>query len=120
MTSNTFRFPSKSLLRYSILGSIIALASSTIVHAQNPITDWDFIAINTTLNCTPAMSPGCNTAGGAGIYLAYVHLAMYNAVNAINKRFQPYGPELTASKDASPEAAAVAAAYYTLANYLPD
>jgi hypothetical protein len=99
---------------------MIALGMSGIAGAQNPVTDWNLIAVNTVSNCTPAISPGCNTGGGAGIYLAYVHLAIYNAVNAINRRFQPYGPDVMAPSDASPEAAAIAAAYYTLANYLPD
>jgi hypothetical protein len=87
---------------------------------QNPVTDWNLVAVNATSNCNPAISPGCNTAGGAGIYLAYVHLAMYDAVNAINRRFQSYGPDVTAPANASPEAAAIAAAYYTLTNYFPD
>jgi hypothetical protein len=106
--------------RPSVFAAVIALGMSRIAGAQNPVTDWNLVAINTVLDCTPAISPGCNTAGGAGIYLAYVHLAMYNAVNAINGRFQPYGPALPATKDVSPEAAAIAAAYNTLTNYFPD
>jgi hypothetical protein len=80
------------LWRRSVFAAMIALGMSGMAGAQNPVTDWNLIAVNTVANCTPAISPGCNTGGGAGIYLAYAHLAIYNAVNAINRRFQPYGP----------------------------
>src|SRR5229473_4742834 len=88
--------------------------------AQNPVIDWDQIAITAALNANQALSPGSNLAGTASIYLAYAHLAIFNAVNAIDHRFQSYGPDIAAPAGASPEAAAIAAAYYTLLNYLPD
>jgi hypothetical protein len=88
--------------------------------AQNPVIDWDQIAITAALNANQALSPGSNLAGTASIYLAYAHLAIFNAVNAIDHRFQSYGPDVAAPADAAPEAAAIAAAYYTLLNYLPD
>ncbi len=88
--------------------------------AQNPVIDWDQIAITAALNANQTLSPGSNLAGTASIYLAYAHLAIFNAVNAIDHRFQSYGPDIAAPAGASPEAAAIAAAYYTLLNYLPD
>jgi hypothetical protein len=95
------------------------LAMSAVLRAENPVIEWNQIAVTTALNGS-TVSPGSTTSGGAGIYLAYVHLAMYNAVNAIGRRFQPFGPQQNAPADASPDAAAIAAAYYTLANYFPD
>ena len=40
-----------------------------------------------------------------------VHLAMFDAVNAIDRRFTPYAVEALADTSASPEAAAVTAAH---------
>jgi hypothetical protein len=88
--------------------------------AQNPVIDWNQIAITAALNANPTLSPGSNLAGTAAIYLAYAHLAIFNAVNAIDHRFQSYGPDIAAPAGASPEAAVIAAAYYTLVDYLPD
>jgi hypothetical protein len=42
--------------------------------------------------------------------MAIMHAAMFDAVNAIERRYRPFLIELTASKTASPEAAAAAAA----------
>jgi len=52
--------------------------------------------------------------------LAYTHLAIYNAVNAIDQRFQPYGAEISAPAGASLDAAVISAAYNTLVFYFPD
>jgi hypothetical protein len=98
----------------------VALFSSSVAAAQNPVIDWDAIAVTTALNGSPTISPASSTAGGTSLYLAYVHLAMYNAVNAIDHRFRSYGPDIPAPAGASPEAAAIAAAYNTLVNYFPD
>jgi hypothetical protein len=45
---------------------------------------------------------------------------MFEAVNAITKNYQPYLRTVTASSDASPQAAAVVAAHQVLSNYFPD
>jgi len=101
--------------------SILSLAviSSGRAGAANPVITWDEIAINTAVAASQTLSPGSNTAGGAAIYLSYVHLAVYNAVNSIEKRFQPYGAGFSAPVGASTEVAAIAAAYSTLAYYFP-
>jgi hypothetical protein len=44
---------------------------------------------------------------------------MYDAVNAIDGRYQQYGPEFHGPRDASKKAAAISAAYQTLLNYFP-
>src|SRR5690349_17238399 len=98
----------------------LTLGLAGICHAQNPVIDWDNIAVNTALAANPSLAPASNTAGGTGIYLAYVHLAMYNAVNAIDGHFESYGPGLSAPAGASVDAAAIAAACRTLAYYFPD
>ncbi len=109
---------SRLLMLLSVLW--LALAISGLAMAENPVIDWNAIAVTAALSGNPAISPGSTNSVGTGIYLAYVHLAMYNAVNAIDHRFQPYGPDIPAPAGASPEAAAIAAAYNTLMNYFPD
>ena len=99
---------------------LFGLALTSVATAQNPVTEWDAIAVTTVTSGSPVISPGSNFGGGAGIYLAYAHLAMYDAVNAIDHRFQSYGPDIPAPAGASPEAAAIAAAYNTLLYYFPD
>jgi hypothetical protein len=99
---------------------LVALFVSAVASAQNPVTDWNAIAVTTALSGNPVTSPGSTTSGGTSIYLAYVHLAIFDAVNAIDRRFQSYGPEIVAPRGASSEAAAIAAAYTTLVFYFPE
>jgi hypothetical protein len=102
--------------RASLSIAAVLLLLSTAM-AQNAITDWNDIGIAAA---RASAAPGSATAGGTGIYMAYVHLAMYNAVNAIDGRFQPYKYLLNASLGASADAAAIEASYRTLLYLLPD
>ncbi|MCU1296819.1 MAG: hypothetical protein JWO91_1097 [Acidobacteriaceae bacterium] len=102
------------------LKRLVAVATLLIAPgaiAQNAVTDWNSIAITAARSST---APGSATAGGAGIYVAYMQLAVYNAVNAIDGRFEPYKYSLTAPAGASADAAAIEAAYRTLLYLLPD
>src|SRR5258705_4355731 len=76
--------------------------------ASNPVVEWNQIALTTAL-----------TTPGTQIYLTYVNLAIYNAVNAIDRRYEQYGPEFHGPGDASKDAAAISAAYQTLLFYFP-
>jgi hypothetical protein len=49
-----------------------------------------------------------------------LHIAMFEAVNAIDRRYAPYKLKLTADKNVSREAAAAAAAYDVLLTLHPD
>lgn len=98
------------------IASVLLLMSSAAT-AQNAITDWNDIGITAARAST---APGSATAGGTGVYMAYVHLAVYNAVNAIDGRFQPYKYSLNAPVGASADAAAIEASYRTLLYLLPD
>src|SRR5438552_848091 len=98
----------------------LALALCGVVKAQNPVIDWNAIAVTAALNANQTMSPGSNASGGMSLYLAYTHLAIYDAINAIDHRFQSYGPEIPAPPGASTDAAVISAAYNTLFFYLPD
>jgi hypothetical protein len=95
-------------LRLSTLIAALAIGLTQLASASNPIIDGNQIALSTAL-----------TTPGTQIYLTYVNLAMYDAVNAIDRRYQQYGPEFHGPGDASKEAAAISAAYQTLLNYFP-
>src|ERR1700761_3508251 len=103
-----------------LLCTLFLLALGTKAAAQNPVTDWNNIAITAALAANQTTSPGSSTQVGSFLYLAYVHLAIYDAVNAIDRRFRSYGPDLSAPPHASKEAAVIAAAYNTLTHYFPD
>jgi len=106
--------------RLSSFSGVVALAAACTVTAQNPVTDWNNIAIATALAASQATAPGSNTPAGSFVYMAPVHLAMYDAVNAIDHRFESYSPNPFAPAGASRESAAITAAYYTLLSYFPD
>src|SRR6185295_19092044 len=96
------------------------LAVSFRASAQNPVTDWNNIAITAALASTSTNAPASSSQPGSILYLSYVHLAVYHAVNAIDHRFQSYGGDISAPADASKEAAAIEAAYRMLINLFPD
>jgi hypothetical protein len=87
---------------------VLMVSIAVQARAANPIVDWNQIALTTAL-----------TTPGTQIYLTYVNLAMYDAVNAIDGRYQQYGPEFHGPRNASVQAAAISAAYQTLLYYFP-
>ena len=52
--------------------------------------------------------------------MALVHVAMFDAVNAIERSYEPYAADVHASRGASPEAAAAQAAHDTLVALYPS
>lgn len=76
------------------------------------VLDWNAIAVKT------AVANKQNPFAQAR-YAAIVQLAVFEAVNAITHRYQPYLGTITAPPDASPEAAAIEAAYEVLSAYFP-
>jgi hypothetical protein len=83
------------------------------LNAQNVVARWDGIASTTIV--TNAKEPSV----ASGVWFAYVHLAAYDAVNAIDHRFQPYLFTTTPPTGANKDAAAAAAAHRILVNYFP-
>lgn len=67
----------------------------------------------------PAISPDQLGATRASRALAIVHLAVFDALTAIGKRYPSYGPALAAMPDSSPDAAIAQAAHDTLAALYP-
>jgi hypothetical protein len=95
------------ILRWILL--VAAFMSFATNAEANVITDWDTAAL-------AIASP----APAGQREMAILHAAMFDAVNAIERRYRPYLVELTASKPASPEAAASAAAAGVLTALHPE
>jgi len=78
----------------------------------NVITDWDDKAL---IAVTPMASLGGTNPYMAQRMMAMVHTAMFDTVNSIERRYQPYLVQLPADPTTSKEAAAAAAAAKVLA-----
>ena len=77
------------------------------------VTDWNVIA-TTTAGAVPAQVPVRQTRT-----YAMTHAAVHDALNAIDRRYQPYALLMQGQLDASPDAAVAAAAHDVLVNVLP-
>jgi hypothetical protein len=91
----------------------IALFAGTCLGAQNVVVQWNDIA------STTIVTNGKEASVASGAWFAYVHLAVFDAVNAIDHRFEPYLFTTRAPVGASQDAAAVAAAHRVLVHYFP-
>lgn len=80
------------------------------------VTEWNSTAT------TVSVSKEKRAAGVAVVDAAYVHAAVYDAVNAIDRRFTPYAvvPSSTPPAGTSAEAAAASAAYHVLLRMFPN
>ena len=102
-----------ALLLSLTLVSAMPAAAAHPVPATNAsvITTWNQIAVSTVTAAGPSPT--------AFNYFAFVHLAMYNAVVGITGGYELYQWDVVGSKQASPEAAAAAAAHRVLRTYFP-
>jgi hypothetical protein len=105
-------FQHRCLLALAVL---VAGTHSTTTSA-NVITDWDEIGVKTVqpIGAPPPINPGLFFRA-----MAMMHVAMFNAVDSIDPRYQPYKFQTKASADALPEAAAASAAANVLASVVP-
>jgi hypothetical protein len=79
----------------------------------NPITDWDVIAYD-------AVKASGKTGPVTACDVAMAHVAMHDALNAIDYRYETYAFDAVAPRGASPEAAVAAAAHYVLITRIPN
>ena len=96
-----------------VLSLALAALAATRVNAQNVVVDWDAVA------STTIVSNAKEASVASGVWFAYVHLAVFDAVTSIDHRFQPYLFTTQAPAGASKDAAAAAAAHRILLNYFP-
>jgi hypothetical protein len=97
---------------------IAALAGAPTAPASaNVVTDWDEIGVKTVqpIGSPPPIKPGLLFRA-----MAMMHLAMFNAVDAIEPRYQTYKFQSKALPDTSEEAAAASAAANVLAGIVPN
>ena len=92
--------------------SLLSLWLGSSAANADVVLDWNVIAVNT------AVANKANPFAQAR-YAAIVQLAVFEAVNSITQQYQPYLGTLTAPPDASPDAAAIEAAYQVLSTYFP-
>jgi hypothetical protein len=95
----------------AVIGAWVAVGAPAAARA-NVITDWDEKAV---IVVTPMASLGGTTPYMAQRFMGMVHAAMFDAVNSIEPRYQPYLVQLPAAPTTSKEAAAAAAAAAILA-----
>src|SRR6266700_1820252 len=95
------------------LSIAITVLVAAYTSAQNVVSQWNAIA------STTIVANGKEVPAASGVWFAYVHLAVFDAVNAIDHRFQPYLFTTQAPAGASQDAAAVAAAHRVLVHYFP-
>src|SRR5713226_178808 len=98
----------------SALSFAITLLVAASLSAQNVVSQWNAIASTTIVNNASEASVA------SGVWFAYVHLAVFDAVNAIDHRFQPYLFTANPPPGTNQDAAAVAAAHRALVNYFPS
>ena len=95
------------IFRKALLAAALTCLAAPAV--ANVITDWDAKAV-----AVAAPAPLGQRE------LAMVHVAMFDAVNSIERRYRPYLVQLTAQKTTSQEAAAAAAAATVLIGLHPE
>src|SRR5258708_4023846 len=103
----------KAIFRFLVAALPLVLLASTGLLPQNVVIDWNNIASTTII------TNGKQSSTGSGVWFAYVQLAVYDAVNAIDHRDHPYLFTTDAPDGASKDAAAIAAAHRVLVNYFP-
>ena len=92
--------------------ALIALSAPATTRAD-AVTDWNAHAVSALVG-TAGQSPTVST-----VHLAMVHGAVYDAVNSVDKRYEPYLVQVRARPWYSKDAAAATAAYRVLLAILP-
>jgi hypothetical protein len=93
-----------------LVAAVIVAASEARADA---VTDWNVIALRAHAAAGLLAVPRTRV-------LAIVHVAVHDAINAIDRRAEPYAFDMRAVASASPEAAVAAAAYTVLSALVPS
>ncbi len=95
-----------------LIGATLSVAVPSVAHADI-VSDWGARAIGIGASKQLPNTPFTRS-------LAMLHVAMFEAVNAVERRYLPYKLELTADKSTSKDAAAASAAHAILLKLFPD
>ncbi len=93
-----------------VIATLVVLAGSPSSAAADVVLDWNTILVTTLTGQNPFAQAR---------FAAITHLAMFEAVNAIEGGYEPYLATTTPAPGASADAAAVAAAHRVLTTYFP-
>lgn len=84
------------------------------ISAGDPVLEWNQIAATRTLTATPALAPVRQTR-----IMAIVQVSVHDAVSGITGQYETYSSPGAAPANASPVAAAIAAAHHALRALFP-
>ena len=104
-------------MRNLVMSALLIVAPSAAAYA-NVVTDWDATAMEVIQGNAPAPPPQIGPIGGLRI-ATIMHIAIFQAVNTIEPRYEPYQGQVLPRVSASLEAAATAAASTVLMKLLP-
>ena len=94
----------------------LSLMLNAASSAQDVVTEWNLNAEKAILASPTVSASGLITAR---VYVL-MHVAIFDAVNGIERRYTPYHVDATAPHGASRRAAAIGAAYNTLVALFPS
>ena len=112
----------KKLISLLVISMIMMLFGPTLAKSKNSprkavVTTSDAVLLQWNETAIAAMPPPTGPPFPGIRFMAIVQLAVFEAVNAITGKYEPYLGTITASPDASTEAAAAQAAYRVLKLY---
>ena len=96
----------------TVVAAVVLLVCSAVHAKADVVLTWNGIAVATLIS--QGQSPFAQAR-----YLSITQLAVFEAVNAVTKEYEPYLGTVVAPAGASAEAAAVTAAYRVLKTYFP-
>ena len=96
----------------AVAGAGSTREATAALPAGNTVEQWNKIAEDTVVGSGAFQSEGL-------LYMAYESTAVYDAVVSLEGGYQPLEPAFRVSKQASPDAAVVEAAYRILRHYFP-
>jgi hypothetical protein len=100
-------------LTLALLACTACAARAHAAAPTDPVLDWNQTTLKTLADVKEARTPPAARA------LAMVHAAIFDAVNATDRRFTSYAVDLQAAPGTSREAAAAAAGHAVLINLFP-
>src|SRR4051794_4036028 len=98
------------LRSWSVAAALFCLPATSMADA---VLDWNEVGVATVLAARQGPAEGARV-------MAMMHVAVFNAVNAIEPRYMQYGFEGRTAAGASANAATAAAAHSTLLKLLPE
>jgi hypothetical protein len=90
--------------------AVVCVLFNPAAARADAVLDWNVIAVSVTAGQGPF---------GQARFLAITQLAVFEAVNAVTGKYEPYLGTIVAPAGASADAAAIAAAHGVLWNYFP-